>query len=183
MVLPIYIYGREELRTPTHEVSLEDNTLPKLIDDMFETMYASDGVGLAAPQIGRSLRLFVVDASPLNDIYPETATFKRAFINPIILESSKEEVLMEEGCLSIPGVSEKVLRPKSVRVRYQTLDGRAVEELLEGFNARVFQHEYDHIEDVLFTDRISPLRKQLIKKKLNDLSRGKVRAGYRTVTK
>lgn len=184
MILPIYVYGTEVLRKETKEIDpLNEEGLDKLIGDMFETMYKADGVGLAAPQIGKSIRLFVVDADDLKDNFPETAGFKKAFINPTILESSEETCAMDEGCLSLPGISESVKRPKSVTVRYQDLQGEWHEEKLEGFNARVFQHEYDHLEDVLFTDRVTPLRKQMIKGKLSKLSKGKVPASYRTVTK
>ena len=184
MILPIYVYGTEVLRHETKEIAdpANEEGLPKLIDDMFETMYKADGVGLAAPQVGKSLRLFVIDADDLKESFPETAGFKKAFINPSILESSDEVVSMEEGCLSLPGISESVSRPKWVTVRYQDLQGEWHEEKLEGFNARVFQHEYDHLEEVLFTDRVAPLRKQMIKSKLSKLSKGKVGASYRTVT-
>ena len=183
MILPIYVYGTEVLRHETHEIDPQkEEGLAKLIDDMFETMYKADGVGLAAPQIGKSIRLFVIDADDLKAHYPETAGFKKAFINPSILEASDETATMEEGCLSLPGISESVTRPVRVRVRYMDLSGEWHEEWLEGFNARVFQHEYDHLEEVLFTDRVAPLRKQLIKGKLSKLSKGKVGAGYRTIT-
>ena len=183
MILPIYVYGTEVLRHETKEIDpLKEEGLAKLIDDMFETMYKADGVGLAAPQVGKSIRLFVIDADELKSSFPETEGFKKAFINPSILESSEETVSMEEGCLSLPGISESVTRPKWVSVRYQDLDGEWHEERLEGFNARVFQHEYDHLEEVLFTDRIASLRKQMVKGKLSKLSKGKVPASYRTVS-
>ena len=184
MILPIYVFGTGVLRQETKEIDpLKEEGLSKLIDDMFETMYKADGVGLAAPQVGKSIRLFVIDADDLKGTFPETAGFKKAFINPSIIESSEETCSMEEGCLSIPGISESVVRPKSVTVRYQDLQGEWHEEHLEGFNARVFQHEFDHLEDVLFTDRVAPLRKQMIKGKLTKLTKGKVPASYRTVTK
>lgn len=182
MKLPIYVYGKEELRETTVEVTPGDPTLDKLIDDMFETMYDADGVGLAAPQVGKSLRLFVIDADPLKDVFPETEGFKRAFLNPTILEQSEEEVMMEEGCLSFPGLSERVTRPKSVRIKYQDQKGEWHDETLDGFCARVFQHEYDHIEGVLFTDKVTGLRKQMIKTKLQKLAKGKVQAAYRIIT-
>lgn len=184
MILSIYVYGTDVLRRETKEIDpTKEEGLEKLISDMYETMYSADGVGLAAPQIGKSIRLFVVDADDLKDNFPETAGFKKAFINPSIIESSAETCSMEEGCLSLPGISESVTRPKWVIVRYQDLMGEWHEERLDGFNARVFQHEFDHLEDVLFTDRVAPLRKQMIKGKLSKLSKGKVSASYRTVTK
>lgn len=183
MTLPIYIYGTEVLRTETKEVDLKDEHLPKLVEDLFETMYASDGVGLAGPQVGKAMRIFVIDADDLKDIYPETAGFKRTVINPSILEFGDEQVSMDEGCLSLPGISEPVKRPSTIRVKYQSLDGEWVEEELSGFKARVFQHEYDHLEGVLFTDKVAPMRRQLLRGKLNKLSKGKVDASYRTVTK
>lgn len=182
MKLPVYIYGKEELREKTTEVNPGEPMLTKLISDMYETMYDADGVGLAAPQVGKSLRLFVIDADPLKDVFPETEGFKKAFLNPTILESSKEEVIMEEGCLSFPGLSERVSRPTWVCVKYQDEAGEWHEEKLEGFCARVFQHEYDHIEGILFTDKVTGMRKQMIKTKLQKLARGKVTAGYRTIS-
>ncbi|MDO5036287.1 MAG: peptide deformylase [Porphyromonas sp.] len=183
MILPIYIYGTDVLRTKSKEVTPDYEGLEKLISDMFETMYASDGVGLAAPQIGRAIRLFVVDASVLKDDFPETDGFKRVFINPEILWSSEEKVSMSEGCLSLPGISEQVTRPVEVKIRYQDEHFETHEETLKGFNARVFQHEFDHIEQTLFTDRISPMRKQMVKRKLQKLAKGIVDADYPTVTK
>lgn len=182
MKLPIYIYGKEELRNKTEDVTPGDAALDKLIADMYETMYDADGVGLAAPQVGKSLRLFVIDADPLKDAFPETAGFKRAFLNATIIESSPEEVVMEEGCLSFPGLSEKVSRPVWVKAKYQDEKGEWHEEKFEGFCARVFQHEYDHIDGILFTDKVAGMRKQMIKAKLQKLSRGKVTADYRIVT-
>lgn len=183
MILPIYVYGTDVLRAETKEVDVKDEHLQRFIDDLFETMYASDGVGLAAPQVGKAVRMFVIDADDLKDVYPETGGFKRTIINPIIVESGDEMVTLDEGCLSLPGISEPVKRPSSVRVKYQNLDGEWIEEELEGFNARVFQHEYDHLEGVLFTDKVAPMRRQMLKGKLSKLSKGKVNAAYRTVTK
>lgn len=183
MKLPIYIYGMEVLREKTRELTPDYPDLQKLVQNMIETMYDSDGVGLAAPQIGKSLRLFVIDADTLKDYYPETEGFKRVIINPVILSKSQETVAMEEGCLSLPGISEKVVRPKEITVRYQDENFEEHEEVLSGFNARVFQHEYDHIEGILFTDLISPMRKKMVKRKLQKLAKGDVNAGYQVVTK
>lgn len=182
MKLPIYIYGKEELRNKTVEVTPGEPAIDKLVTDMFETMYDADGVGLAAPQVGKSMRLFVIDADPLKDVFPETAGFKQAYLNASILERSEEEVVMEEGCLSFPGLSERVSRPNWVRVKYQDEKGEWHEERLEGFCARVFQHEYDHIDGILFTDKVTGMRKQMIKTKLQKLAKGKVNADYRTIS-
>lgn len=184
MKLPIYIYGHPVLRAKTEEITSDYPELKLLVENMFETMYASDGCGLAAPQVGKSLRLFVVDATDiLKEEGVEEPEFKRVFINPIILESTEEQVDMHEGCLSIPGISEKVSRPKTIKIRYQDENLQEHTEVLTGFAARVFQHEYDHIEGVLFTDLISPIRKQLIKSKLKKISSGNFRAHYKTVIK
>ena len=183
MKLPIYVYGTEVLRRETQQITVEYPGLEKLLSDMFETMYDSDGVGLAAPQVGKAIRLFVVDADPMKDEYPDSAGFKRIFINPEILASSEEECTMWEGCLSLPGINEKVTRPASVKVRYLDEHFQPHEEELHNFNARVFQHEYDHIEQTLFTDRISGMRKQMVKGKLQKMLRGQVSANYRVITK
>ncbi len=173
----------EVLREATEEVDVTRADLPKFIDDLYQTMHASDGVGLAAPQVGKAVRIFVIDADELKDLYPETEGFRRTIINPTILEYSDELVSLDEGCLSLPGISEPVKRPSRIRVKYQTLDGEWVEEVLEGFNARVFQHEYDHLEGILFTDKVAPMRRQMLRGKLSKLSKGKVNASYRTITK
>lgn len=182
MILPIYIYGTPVLRTETAEVTPDYPKLEKLIEDMFETMYASEGVGLAAPQIGKSIRLFVVDADPLKEYYPETEGFTRIFINPKITYKSEEVEEISEGCLSLPGISEKVARPTTIEVQYLDGNFEPQEERLEGFCARVFQHEYDHIEQTLFTDLIKPMRKQMVKRKLQKLAKGVVDADYPYVT-
>lgn len=183
MQLPIYVYGTEVLREETKEITQDYPGLQKLIEDMFETMYASDGVGLAAPQIGKAIRLFVVDADPLADDFPSSKGFKKVFINPVITSASDDTCTMQEGCLSLPGLSENVVRPKEVTVKYLDENFEAHEETFSDFNARVVQHEYDHLEQTLFTDRIKPMRKTIIKKKLQKMSRGEVRADYRVVTK
>ena len=184
MELPIYVYGTEVLREKTREVTEEEfSSLGKLIENMFETMYASDGVGLAAPQVGKAIRLFVVDADPLGDDFPDSKGFKKVFINPTITEYSEESCTMQEGCLSLPGLNENVDRPKQITIKY--LDEQMVphEESYSGFNARVIQHEYDHLEQTPFTDRVNPMRKAMIKRKLQKMSRGQVRAHYKVITK
>jgi len=162
------------------EVEREYPELEKLVSDMFDTMYASEGVGLAAPQIGKSLRLFVVDTSPFGQYDPSAAGYKRVFVNPEITEESDEEVLMNEGCLSLPGLHEDVYRPEKIRIRYFDERFQEHEEVLEGWPARAVQHEYDHIEGKVFTDRLSPLRRNLLKSKLQRLAGGKYRCSYKT---
>lgn len=182
MILPIVAYGDPVLRATCEEIDQNYPELETLIANMFETMYEAQGVGLAAPQIGKSIRLFIVDATPFaegEDGDPGCADFKRVFINPIIFEESGEEWGMEEGCLSIPGIREEVKRQGDLKIEYYDQNWDLYEESLTGFAARVVQHEYDHIEGVLFTDKISALRRQLIRSKLNDISKGKSDANYR----
>lgn len=182
MILPIVAYGDPVLRATCEEIDQNYPQLETLIANMFETMYEAQGVGLAAPQIGKSIRLFIVDATPFaegEDGDPGCMDFKRVFINPIIFEESGEEWGMEEGCLSIPGIREEVKRQGDLKIEYHDQNWDLYEESLTGFAARVVQHEYDHIEGVLFTDKISALRRQLIRSKLNDISKGKTDANYR----
>ena len=180
MVFPIYIYGSPVLRGENEDVARDFEGLEQFVADMFETMYASSGVGLAAPQVGRNLRMFVVDVSPFAEHDPAAADYKRVFINPEIYEESDVEILMNEGCLSLPNIHEDVYRPEKIRIRY--LDENFVEhdEELDGWRARAVQHEYDHIEGVVFTDRLSALRRSLMKNKLGAMAKGKYEAAYRT---
>jgi peptide deformylase len=181
MILPIVAYGDPVLRKETEEIDQDYPDLKLLIDDMFETMYSAKGVGLAAPQIGRAIRLFIVDASGFNedDEHPELEGFKRIFINPIIIEESGEEWKFEEGCLSIPGIREDVSRKPTILIEYFNENFELIEETIDGIGARIIQHEYDHIESVLFTDKINPLRKRLTKGKLNDIAKGNIKVNYR----
>lgn len=182
MILPIVAYGDPVLRKACEEIDEKHPDLNKLIDNMFETMYNASGVGLAAPQVGKDIRLFIVDASPFaegEDPDPACADFKRVFINPIIFEESGEEWAFEEGCLSIPGIREDVYRQPDLKIEYYDQNWDLYEEELSGFCARVVQHEYDHIEGILFTDKINPLRRALLKGKLNDISKGITDASYR----
>jgi len=186
LIIPIVAYGDPVLKKKAKEIDLDNTELEVLIEDMFETMYEASGVGLAAPQVGKSIRLFVVDASPFAEdegIEEEEkevlADFKRVFINPVILEESGEEWDFEEGCLSIPDIREKIWRESDIHIRYTDEKGQEKEERLNGMAARVVQHEYDHIDGVLFTDRLNPLRRRLLKGKLKDISQGKVTARYR----
>lgn len=183
MILPIYIYGQSVLRQVAADIAPDYPGLKELIADMFETMYRSDGVGLAAPQIGKPIRVVVITLDVLKDEFPEYAGFNRAYINPHILEADNSEVVsMEEGCLSLPGIHEPVRRPTRIRVKYMDEDFQEHDEWVDGYLARVMQHEFDHLDGHLFTDRLSPLRKQMVKNKLNALARGKVSCSYKVKT-
>ena len=186
MILPIVAYGDPVLRKVAVAIDATYPDLEKLITNMKETMYNASGVGLAAPQIGKAIRLFLIDASPFSeddDISEEERTllksFNRVFINPKILEEEGEEWLFNEGCLSIPEVREDVSRQPKITIEYQDENFTIHTETLEGLAARVFQHEYDHIEGILFTDKLSTLKKRIIKKKLENISKGKISADYR----
>ena len=178
MVYPIHIMSRPGLRQLAHEVPADYPDLEKLVADMFETMQSSEGVGLAAPQIGLPIRLFVIDASPFADEKPDLAGFKRVFVNPEILERKGPKAYFNEGCLSVPGIHEDVLRETIVRVRYNDEHLQPHEEEFDGIPARIIQHEYDHLEGILFTDRLSPIRKQLLRTKLNAIQKGHFKAKY-----
>ncbi len=179
MVYPIVVYGSPVLRMVAKDITPEYPGLSQFIEDMFETMYKADGMGLAAPQIGRSIRIFVVDGTSLEEEDPSMKDFKKAFINPKILELDGDPVLMNEGCLSLPKLREDVDRSNKVRIRYYDENFNAFDEVFEGLKARVIQHEYDHLEGVLFIDRIPPLRKKLLKGKLNDITKLKVDVSYK----
>ncbi len=180
MVLPIVVYGSPALRAENKEIDAEYPDVKKLVADMFETLQAADGVGLAAPQIGRNIRLFIVDATPWADDDPSLADFRRTFINPEIYESSTKEEYYNEGCLSLPGLHEDVSRPVAIRMRYLDENFEPRDEEFTGRPARVIQHEYDHLEGRVFTDRLSPLRRTLLKGKLTGFTKGKYKASYRT---
>lgn len=179
MILPIYLYGQPVLRKETEEVPKDYPELKQLIANMFETMYNADGVGLAAPQVGLSLRLLVIDADVMGDDFPECKGFKRAMVNPEIVESSEEEIAMEEGCLSLPGIHEKVSRAKTIRVKYLDENLEEHDETVDGFVARVVQHECEHLGGHVFIDNISAIRRQLNKGKLNGIIKGTARCSYR----
>ncbi len=180
MIYPIYIYGHPVLRKTAEDIPLDYPDLQQLIDDMYETMFHADGVGLAAPQIGLPIRVVTIGLDVLSDEYPEYKDFKRAYINPHIIETAGEEVIMEEGCLSVPGIHESVKRPSKIRVTYLDEQMQEHDEWVEGFLARVMQHEFDHLEGHVFVDRVSPIRRQLLKSKLINLLKGKVRCSYKT---
>jgi peptide deformylase len=177
MILPIYAYGSPVLRKKCTDIELEYPNLKELLENMYETMYDSHGIGLAAPQIGLPIRIFIVDGSPIEDIKPEG--FKQTFINPVILEEWGEEWKYEEGCLSIPTIHENVSRKPELRIKYLDENFIEHEKTYDGMAARIIQHEYDHIEGKLFVDKISPLKRNLIKGKLNNISLGRVEHSYK----
>ncbi len=180
MKYPIIAYGSPVLRKQATAIEpAEYPHIKELVADMFETMYGARGVGLAAPQVGLSMRLFVIDATPFDDDEPELKDFKKVFINAHILEETGEEWAFNEGCLSIPEIREDVMRKSTVRISYYDENWKHHEETFSGLAARVIQHEYDHIEGKLFTDKLSPLRKRMLEKKLNDISRGMVDVEYK----
>lgn len=180
MIYPIVIYGSQVLRNKSENITADYPELKKLVEDMSLTLTEAGGVGLAAPQIGKNIRMFVVDCTPWGEDDPSLADYKRVFINPEIYESSDETSLFEEGCLSLPGLYENVRRPVAVRMRYFDENFVEHDELFEGRPARVVQHEYDHIEGHVFTDHLSPLRRNLIRSKLLAMSKGKYRCAYKT---
>ena len=185
MVLPIIGYGAIVLKTKAKEISADYPELNKLISDMYETMYDASGVGLAAPQIGKSIRLFVIDTSPFDtDDFEQNSGFevksvKKTFINPIMIDESGENASFEEGCLSIPNIREHINRMSDITIKYQDENFVYHQETFSGILARVIQHEYDHLEGTLFTDKISPFKKKLIKGKLNNIMIGKVSVDYK----
>lgn len=182
MILPIYTYGNAVLRKKTEQIKNDYPDLNTLISNMFETMYHADGIGLAAPQIGLAIRLLVIDLAPLQEDNPELGKFKVAIINPEMLEKSEEEEAGEEGCLSIPGVHETVMRAEKIKIKYLDADFKEHIEEFEGFIARVIQHEYDHLEGHLFTDRVTPIRRQLLKSRLTNIVKGKTSCNYKVKT-
>ena len=180
MIYPIVIYGSQVLRNKSENITPDYPELKKLIDDMWITLAEAEGVGLAAPQIGKNIRLFIVDCTPWGEDDPSLADYKRVFINAEIYERSEETSLVEEGCLSLPGLHENVRRPVSLRMRYLDENFDEHDEEFTGKPARVIQHEYDHIEGLVFTDHLVPLRKNLIKNKLQKMARGSYKAFYKT---
>ncbi len=180
MILPMYLYGQPVLRKVAAPIEKDYPELQTLIDNMFETMYKSEGIGLAAPQIGLPIRVIVIDVSVLADDYPELANSKKVLINPRILETSGKDISMEEGCLSLPGIHESVTRKETIHINYFDEQWTEHDEVVTGYLARVMQHEYDHLEGHLFTDKVSPLRRQLIKSRLANIAKGKVTCNYKT---
>lgn len=178
MRLPVYLYGHPVLRKIATPITKDYEGLKELIENMYTTMYDSEGVGLAAPQIGRSERIVVIDADPVKDSFPECAGRKLTLINPEIEILDGDTVGRDEGCLSLPGLSEKVGRVEHIRLRWVDENFEPHEEEISGFLARIVQHECDHLEGMLYIDHISMIRKQLIKGKLNNIIAGKTRCDY-----
>ena len=180
MIYPIVIYGSPVLRKKSVNIDPDYPELGKLIDDMYLTLAEAEGVGLAAPQIGKNIRLFIVDCTPWGEEDPSLAEYRKVFINAEIYERSAETSLFNEGCLSLPGLHEDVSRPVSIKIRYQDENFVEHDEEIGGMAARVIQHEYDHPEGEVFTDRLSPLRRNLLKSKILNLAKGKYRCAYKT---
>ncbi|MGJ1198178.1 peptide deformylase [Sphingobacterium spiritivorum] len=182
MKLPIVAYGDPVLRKKTQEIDEDYPEIKELIANMYDTMYAAHGVGLAAPQIGLPIRVFVIDASPFAEDDDEDKSlkdFKKVFINPIIVEETGEKWGFNEGCLSIPDINEEVFRPSNVVINYLDENFEEQEIELSGLAARIVQHEYDHLEGKLFTDKLGPLKKAMLKGKLDAISKGLIRVGYK----
>ena len=179
MILPIYTYGNSVLRKVAEPIETNYENLNALITNMFETMYHAEGVGLAAPQVGLTIRLLVIDLAPFKEDDPELGAFKVVMRNPQIIERSAEEITAEEGCLSIPGIHESVSRAERIKINY--FDENFVEHTdeFDTYKARVVQHEYDHLEGHLFTDHVSPIRRQLLKSKLTNIVKGKASCSYK----
>lgn len=180
MILPIYTYGSTVLRKQAEPIAADYPELSTLVDNMYQTMYKAEGVGLAAPQVGLAIRLLVIDLVAFKEDNPELGSFKVVMINPTLLEKSEEEVSAEEGCLSIPGIHETVTRAASIKIQYYDMDFKEHIEEFDGFKARVVQHEYDHLEGNLFTDKVSPIRRQLLKSRLTNIVKGKTSCDYKT---
>ncbi|HLO90573.1 MAG TPA: peptide deformylase [Lentimicrobium sp.] len=181
MVFPVVAYGHPILRKVATDITKDYEGLEQFIADMFETMYASNGVGLAAPQVNRSIRLFVIDTTPYKEDYPGEENMKRVFINPKITEETGEEWAFNEGCLSIPEIREDIIRKPDVHIQYYDENFVYHDEVITGALARVIQHEYDHLEGILFIDHVTPLRRIMLKRKLADISKGAVKTDYKMI--
>lgn len=181
MKLPIYLYGSKVLRENAQEADLSDREkLTQLIADMEETLASADGCGLAAPQVGVPVRVLIVDGRDLTDAYPYLKDFKRVMINPVVVEESRETCDYSEGCLSVPGIYAEVRRPERIRVEYLNGDFEKVTEEFDKFACRMIQHELDHLDGKMFVDRVAPIRRKMISKKLMNISHGKISAHYKT---
>ncbi len=180
MIYPVYVYGTSVLRKKAQEIDKNFEGLDIFIEEMFETIKTAEGVGLAAPQVGESLRLFIVDASEIDSEDEEyVKDFRKVFINPVILEESGDEWIFNEGCLSIPDIREDVSRQDKIRIQYYDQEWNFYDEEYDGIRARIIQHEYDHLDGIMFVDKISPIRKRLLKAKLYAISKGKIDVHYK----
>lgn len=181
MIYPIYVYGHPILRRKSEDIDKNYEGLNEFIENMFETMYRAEGVGLAAPQVGKNIRIFIVDGTAYAEDEPQLEGFKKVFINAHIIEKDGEIIPMNEGCLSIPNIREDVDRESRIRIQYYDQNWEFNDEVMEGFKARIIQHEYDHLDGIMFTDKVSPIRRRLLKGKLVSLSKGKFDADYKTL--
>jgi peptide deformylase len=179
MILPVFAFGQPVLKKRATDINKDYEGLKSLINNMWETMYAAHGVGIAAPQIGVSVRLFIIDSIQIMEEEKKAEGIKKVFINARIIEETGELWSYEEGCLSIPNIRGDVERQQKVRIQYLDENFEKHDEIYEGINARVIQHEYDHIEGVLFVEKLKPLKKKLIQRKLNDIKTGKATADYK----
>jgi len=179
MILPIYAYGFSVLKKVAEDIDKDYPELEKLISNMWDTMYNAQGIGLAAPQVGLSIRLFLVDTKQSMEEEEKDKGIKKVFINAEIIEEAGDDFSYEEGCLSIPGIKGDVFRPEQVKIKYLDEQFKEHIEVYEGINARVIQHEYDHIDGILFTELLGPLKRRRIKKKLDDIKVGKLRGEYK----
>ena len=179
MILPIYAYGFSVLKKVAEDIDKDYPELEKLISNMWDTMYNAQGIGLAAPQVGLSIRLFLVDTKQSMEEEEKDKGIKKVFINAEIIEEAGDDFSYEEGCLSIPGIKGDVFRPEQVKIKYLDEQFNEHIEVYEGINARVIQHEYDHIDGILFTELLGPLKRRRIKKKLDDIKVGKLRGEYK----
>jgi len=179
-MLTIYLHGHPILRKKANEVSLEDSHLPAFIDELFETMHHAEGVGLAAPQVGDSRRLFVIDTKGFKETYPDTEEVSEVFINPVVEETLGDDFTFNEGCLSLPELREDITRKSEVILTYTNRNKERATKHFKGLVARVILHELDHLEGLVFTDHLSSIRKMIIKKKLNDIASGKTKPKYKS---
>ncbi|MBR0433750.1 MAG: peptide deformylase [Bacteroidaceae bacterium] len=184
MILPIYTLGQPVLRKVAEDIDPQDADIQQFVQDMYDTLDHSGGIGLAAPQVGRSVRVVVIDLNPIKDDYPQYDGYRHVFFNPYIEEYDKSnQETMDEGCLSLPGMSERVKRPTRIRVTYQDEQLQEHDEWVDGYLARVMQHEFDHLDGKVYTDHIQGLRKQMIKSKLNDILKGRFSCDYKVKVK
>ena len=184
MVRPIYLYGSEVLREVAQPADLErKDEIKTLVEDLWETLEASDGCGLAAPQIGESLRVVVVDGDIMSDVYPYLKGFRRTFVNPVVVSESQKSCEYNEGCLSVPGIYADVRRPETIEVEYYDENLEKKHETFDKFAARMVQHEFSHLDGVLFTDLLAPIRRKMLARKLQNISHGKVHTAYKAKIK
>jgi peptide deformylase len=179
MILPVYVYGSPILRKVAVDIDQNYTGLKEFIADMWETMYKSDGVGLAAPQVGKSIRIFVIDGAAMSDDDPSMETFQQAFINARIIEQSGEDFIFQEGCLSLPGIREEIARPSTVKIKYYDENWQLHEEEYTGLKARIIQHEYDHLDGLMFIDKMPFIRRRMLNSRLTAITKGKVDVSYK----